>query len=190
MILLIDNYDSFTYNLYQYFLMLGQEVRVERNDALSLEEVEGLNPSLVVLSPGPGRPAGAGISLPLVKRSIGRWPLLGICLGMQAIAESFGGSICHSDEPVHGKTSSIQHTGRGLFSGLPTPMRVTRYHSLMVAPESLPACLEVTATTDQGVVMGIAHKEYPITGVQFHPEAVLTEHGLPLLANSIPRRTG
>ena len=185
MILLIDNYDSFTYNLYQYFLMLGEEVVVVRNDALTLRDVEEIQPSLLVLSPGPGNPDKAGLSLSLVHHSIGRWPLLGICLGMQTIAQAFGGRIVCGKEPVHGKTSLLQHHQRGLFAGLPVPLLVTRYHSLVVEGSSLPDCLEVTAQTEDGVVMALRHRKYPIAGVQFHPEAVLTECGFELLKNSL-----
>ncbi|MCB9893082.1 MAG: aminodeoxychorismate/anthranilate synthase component II [Planctomycetes bacterium] len=191
MLLLLDNYDSFTFNLAQYFMELGEEVRVVRNDELSVEEALALKPDRVCISPGPGRPSGAGITLELIAACAGKAPLLGVCLGHQAIAEHFGGKVVHAPTLMHGKTSRIVHEGEGVFKGLPSPFTATRYHSLAVEPESVPDCLEVTARTEdgpstgsgQGVIMGLRHKELTIEGVQFHPEAILTEHGHALLRN-------
>jgi len=183
MILLIDNYDSFTYNLYQYFEELGAECRVVRNDALSVDEVSKIRPQGIVLSPGPGNPDGAGICIPLI-RSLGpQFPILGICLGHQAIGAAFGGKVTHARQLRHGKTSPITHEGTGLFRGLSNPFKATRYHSLVVEADSMPSCLAVTATTEDGVVMGIRHREYAVQGVQFHPESILTEGGKTLLSN-------
>ena len=183
MLLLIDNYDSFTFNLAQYFMELGEEVRVVRNDELSVAEALALDPDRVCISPGPGRPAGAGLTLELIAACAGKRPLLGVCLGHQAIAEHFGGNVIHAPSLMHGKTSQIFHEGAGVFKGLPSPFTATRYHSLTVDPESLPECLEVTARTEDGVIMGLRHKESSVESVQFHPEAILTEHGHDLLAN-------
>jgi anthranilate synthase/phosphoribosyltransferase len=184
MILIIDNYDSFTWNLYQYLCELAaEEVRVVRNDRLSLEEVERLAPSRLVLSPGPGRPEGAGISLEAVRRFAGRIPILGVCLGHQAIAQAFGARIVQARRIVHGKTEQVNLDGRGLFRGIPLPATVTRYHSLVVDPDSLPEQLEVTATSLDGEIMGLRHREHPVEGVQFHPESVGTPVGKRLLAN-------
>jgi anthranilate synthase component 2 len=187
MILLLDNYDSFTFNLYQYLGELGAELRVERNDALSMEEALALAPDAVVISPGPGVPKDAGISLGLV-RSV-TVPLLGVCLGHQAIGEAFGGEVVRG-RPMHGKTSKVHHDSRGLFAGLPTPFTATRYHSLVVKSDTLPSCLEVSAWTEDGVVMGLRHKDLPIDGVQFHPESFLTEVGKDLLRNFLRRAPG
>jgi anthranilate synthase component 2 len=180
MLLLLDNYDSFTFNLAQYFMELGEDVRVVRNDELTVDQVLALKPDRVCISPGPGRPAGAGITLPLIAAC--KVPLLGVCLGHQAIAEHFGGRIVHAPPLMHGKTSQIKHESKGVFAGLPTPFKATRYHSLIVEPASLPACLEITARVGD-VIMGLRHRTLPIQGVQFHPEAILTEHGHALLRN-------
>jgi anthranilate synthase component 2 len=183
MILLIDNYDSFTYNLVQYLGELGERVRVVRNDELSVGEIEALAPERIVLSPGPCTPNEAGVSLELVRRMAGRVPLLGVCLGHQAIGQAFGGRVVHAKTLMHGKVSSIHHTGAGVFRGLPSPYQATRYHSLAIERESCPADLEVTAWTDDGEIMGVRHRSLPIEGVQFHPESILTEHGHALLRN-------
>lgn len=183
MLLLIDNYDSFTFNLAQYFLELGQDVRVVRNDKLTVDELLALRPERVCISPGPGRPGQAGVTLKLIAQVAGKLPLLGVCLGHQAIAEYFGGAVHHAPSLMHGKTSPIHHNGEGLFKGLPSSFTATRYHSLAVDPNTLPDCLEVTARTDDGVIMGLRHKTMPVTGVQFHPEAILTQHGHRLLEN-------
>lgn len=183
MLLMIDNYDSFTYNLVQYLGELGQEVKVVRNDAIDLGEVERLAPERIVISPGPCTPNEAGISLPLIKAFAGRIPILGVCLGHQSIGQAFGGRIVHARELMHGKTSPIFHAGKGVFRGLPNPFTATRYHSLVIERESLPDCLEVTAWTEDGEIMGVRHKTLAVEGVQFHPESVLTEHGHELLRN-------
>lgn len=183
MILLIDNYDSFTYNLCQYIEMLGARCRVVRNDEIALAEIEDLSPSRIVLSPGPGRPGDAGITLSAVSHFAGRIPILGVCLGHQAIGEAFGGKVIRAPMPCHGKLSTIHHVSRNIFSGIANPMTVARYHSLMIDEESLPPCLEVTARTDDGLIMGIRHREFEIEGVQFHPESVATDHGLRLMRN-------
>jgi anthranilate synthase component 2 len=183
MLLLLDNYDSFTYNLYHYLGELGAETIVRRNDALSVEDALALAPDAIVISPGPCDPDRAGISLDLVRAASDVCPILGVCLGHQAIAQAFGGKIVRAPEIMHGKLSSIEHDGRGLFQGLPSPFRATRYHSLIAEPASLPACLAVTARTAEGVIMAIAHRERPIWGVQFHPESIETEHGHRLLEN-------
>jgi len=179
----IDNYDSFTYNLVQYLGELGAEPAVYRNDALTVDQVAALDPAAIVLSPGPGAPAAAGITPAVIRQYAGRWPILGVCLGHQAIGEVFGGRVGRAPRPVHGKTSWVHHDGRGVFAGLPNPFEATRYHSLVVAPESVPACLEVSAWTDDGLVMGLRHRTLPVDGVQFHPESVLTAAGKGLLAN-------
>ncbi len=183
MLLLIDNYDSFTYNLAQYLGELGAEVRVERNDALSVDEVARLAPSRIVISPGPCTPNEAGISLALIARLAGKMPILGVCLGHQAIGQAFGGKVVRAPRVMHGKTSPIEHDGSGLFRGITSPMQATRYHSLVVEPESLPAALAVTARTAEGEIMGLAHKTLPVWGVQFHPESILTVDGKALLRN-------
>jgi anthranilate synthase component II len=181
MLLMIDNYDSFTYNLVQYFGELGEEVVVKRNDEVTLDEVEAMHPARIVVSPGPCTPAQAGISVPLIERFSGDIPLLGVCLGHQSIGQAFGARIVHAKELMHGKTSAISHTGQGVFRGLPNPFLATRYHSLVIERESLPDCLEITAWTPDGEIMGVRHKSLPVEGVQFHPEAILTEHGHELL---------
>lgn len=183
MLLMIDNYDSFTYNLVQYFGELGEDVRVYRNDEITLEQIEQLKPERIVLSPGPCTPNEAGISVPLLKQFAGKLPILGVCLGHQSIGAAFGGKIVRAQQVMHGKTSPVHHTGQGVFAGLPNPFTVIRYHSLAIERASLPECLEVTAWTDDGEIMGVRHKQYEIQGVQFHPESILTEHGHALLKN-------
>jgi para-aminobenzoate synthetase component II len=184
-ILLIDNYDSFTYNLVQYFGMLGHAIRVVRNNMITLGEIQQMQPDQVVLSPGPCTPNEAGISLDLVQTFKGSIPILGICLGHQVLAQACGARIVEAAEPVHGKVHAIMHNNRGVFKGLPTPLQVTRYHSLLVDKESLPGCFEITAETVNGEIMGLQHKDYALEGVQFHPEALLTEKGLEILDNFI-----
>ena len=183
MLLMIDNYDSFTYNLVQYLGELGEEVSVFRNDEITLEQVEALHPSRIVISPGPCTPNEAGISVPLIRRFAGKLPILGVCLGHQSIGQAFGGKIVHAGQLMHGKTSDIRHNDSGVFHGLPDPLTATRYHSLVIEKKSLPACLEVTAWTDDGEIMGVRHRDLPVEGVQFHPESILTEKGHELLAN-------
>jgi len=183
MLLLIDNYDSFTYNLVQYFGELGADVHVHRNDVLTLDQIATWEPEQIVISPGPCTPSEAGISVPLIRRFAGRIPLLGVCLGHQAIGQAFGGNIVRASHVMHGKVSPVVHDGRGVFTGLPSPLTATRYHSLAIERASMPACLEITATSDDGEVMGVRHREWPVEGVQFHPEAILTEHGHALLRN-------
>lgn len=186
-LLMIDNYDSFTYNLYQYLAELGADVLVLRNDEISAEEAEALAPSHVVISPGPCTPREAGISNAVVERLGPRVPLLGVCLGHQCIGEVFGGRVVRAREPVHGKVARIRHGGAGIFRGLPNPFEATRYHSLIVERATLPASLEITAETDDGLIMGLRHREYPIDGVQFHPESILTPAGKDLLRNFLER---
>ncbi len=184
MILVIDNYDSFTYNLVQYLGELGAEMSVRRNDEVTLEEVEEkLRPERILISPGPGTPDDAGITLPLIERFAGRVPLLGVCLGHQAIGEVFGGRVVRAPVPVHGKSSEICHDGKTIFEGLEYRFRAGRYHSLIVERETLPECLEISATTPDGLIMGLRHRELPVEGVQFHPESILTTEGKTLLAN-------
>ncbi|MFN0315605.1 MAG: aminodeoxychorismate/anthranilate synthase component II [Burkholderiales bacterium] len=183
MLLMIDNYDSFTYNLVQYLGELNQEVVVYRNDAITLEEVERLRPERIVVSPGPCTPNEAGVSVPLIQRFAGRIPILGVCLGHQSIGQALGGKIVHAKQVMHGKTSPIHHTSTGVFAGLPQDFNATRYHSLVIERESLPAELEITAWTQDGEIMGVRHKSHALEGVQFHPESILTEHGHALLAN-------
>jgi anthranilate synthase component 2 len=183
MLLLLDNYDSFTYNLYHYLGELGAEVLVRRNDAVTVAEAMQLRPEAIVISPGPCDPDRAGISLGLVRAAADVCPVLGVCLGHQAIAQAFGGRIVRAPEVMHGKLSAIEHHGRNLFQELPTPFRATRYHSLIADPGSLPSCLEVTAWTDDGVIMALAHRTRPIYGVQFHPESIETKEGHRLLGN-------
>ena len=183
MVLMIDNYDSFTYNLVQYLGELGAAVTVVRNDEASVDEVARLRPERIVISPGPCTPNEAGISLATIERLGGRIPLLGVCLGHQAIGQAFGGKVVHAQTLMHGKTSPIHHVGAGVFRGLPSPFVATRYHSLAVARDSLPDCLEVTAWTEDGEIMGLRHKTLAVEGVQFHPESILTEHGHALLKN-------
>jgi len=183
MILMIDNYDSFTYNLVQYLGELGAEVVVRRNDAITLDEVEALHPAAVVISPGPCTPNEAGVSVPLLKRFAGRFPILGVCLGHQSLGAAFGGEIVRAERIMHGKTSPIEHDGKSIFAELSNPFDATRYHSLVVRRETLPACLEVSAWTAQGEIMALRHRELPVEGVQFHPESILTLEGKRLLGN-------
>ena len=186
MLLMIDNYDSFTYNLVQYFGELGQEVVVYRNDEISINEIEGLNPNYIVISPGPCTPNEAGISLELIKKFAGKFPILGVCLGFLAIVQSFGGNIIGAQKIMHGKVSPVHHTSKSVFKGLKNPLNATRYHSLVAEKTTLPDCFEVTAWTntesgDIEEIMGVRHNSYPIEGVQFHPESILTEHGHQML---------
>ena len=185
MILIVDNYDSFTYNLVQYFGELGCALMVKRNDAVSLDEISSLRPTHVCISPGPGRPAQAGLSNDIVREFSARVPLLGVCLGHQCIGEVFGGKIVAAPRLLHGKTSQIQHNGSGVFANLPNPFTATRYHSLIVSPDSVPDCLEVTAQTSEGEIMGLSHRDFPVHGVQFHAESILTPEGKKLLANFV-----
>jgi anthranilate synthase component 2 len=188
MILVIDNYDSFTYNLVQYLGELGAEVRVFRNDELSVEKIASLSPSHIVISPGPCTPNEAGITLATIERVAGRIPILGVCLGHQAIGQAFGGKVVRAKQVMHGKTSRIRHDGLGVFSQIENHFVATRYHSLVVERESLPACLEISAESEDGEIMGLRHRSAPLEGVQFHPEALLTEHGHKLLQNFIQGR--
>lgn len=183
MLLMIDNYDSFTYNLVQYLGELGEEVQVVRNDEIDLDRVAALRPDHIVISPGPCTPAEAGVSVPLIRRFAGQVPILGVCLGHQSIGAAFGGRIVHAKQLMHGKTSQILHKDVGVFRSLPNPFRATRYHSLVIERASLPDCLEITAWTDDEEIMGVRHKTLPLEGVQFHPESILTEYGHDLLAN-------
>jgi anthranilate synthase component II len=186
MLLLLDNYDSFTYNLYHYLGDLGQRAEVRRNDAVTVDQAMAMRPDAIVISPGPCDPDRAGISLELVRAAAGVCPILGVCLGHQAVAQAFGGRIVRAGTVMHGKLSAVEHDGQGILEGVASPFAATRYHSLVVAPDSLPACLNVTARTD-GVIMAIEHKELPIFGVQFHPESIETEHGHQLLRNFLAR---
>ena len=183
MLLMIDNYDSFTYNLVQYFGELGEDVRVYRNDAIALAEIARLAPDRIVISPGPGNPSQAGVSLAAIREFVGRIPLLGVCLGHQSIGEAFGGKVVHAKRLMHGKVSPVFHNDVGVFRGLPNPVVCTRYHSLAVERESLPDCLEITAWTEDGEIMGIRHKTHITEGVQFHPESIMTPVGKRLLKN-------
>lgn len=183
MLLMIDNYDSFTYNLVQYFAELGEEVNVIRNDEIDVAGIGDLHPQHIVVSPGPCTPNEAGVSVPLINEFAGTTPILGVCLGHQSIGQAFGGKIVRAKELMHGKTSMIHHLNVGVFKGLPNPFRATRYHSLVIERKSLPDCLEITAWTDDGEIMGVRHKTLNVEGVQFHPESILTEHGHALLAN-------
>lgn len=183
MLLMIDNYDSFTYNLVQYFGELGEEIEVFRNDKVSLSEIEKLNPEILVISPGPGTPKDAGISLDLINHFTGKLPILGVCLGHQCIGESFGGNIVPAPRLMHGKTSLIHHDGKDIFNELPNPLEATRYHSLIIEKETLPDCLEINAWTEEQEIMGVKHKECSVWGVQFHPESILTTSGKKLLNN-------
>jgi anthranilate synthase component 2 len=183
MLLMIDNYDSFTYNLVQYLGELGEDVRVSRNDEITLEAIEALAPGRIVISPGPCTPNEAGISLALIGRFAGRIPILGVCLGHQAIGQAFGGRVVHAKTLMHGKVSKIHHEGAGVFRGLPSPFEATRYHSLAIERASCPAQLEITAWTQDGEIMGVRHRNLAVEGVQFHPESILTEHGHALLRN-------
>ncbi len=187
MLLMIDNYDSFTYNLVQYFGELGEEVRVVRNDAVTLDEIDAIGADRICLSPGPSTPSQAGICVPLLQRFAGRLPILGVCLGHQAIGEAFGGRVVRAARVMHGKTDAVTHVDSGVFATLPSPFTVTRYHSLAIERETLPECLEVTAWSDDGTIMGVRHRRFDIEGVQFHPEAILTEHGHRLLENFLAR---
>lgn len=190
MLLMIDNYDSFTYNLVQYLGELGEEIRVFRNDKITLREIEEMNPGRIVISPGPCTPKEAGISIETIRHFAGKIPLLGVCLGHQSIGAAFGGEIIRAPRLMHGKTSTIHHDGRTLFQGLPNPFEATRYHSLLIKKDTLPRCLEITAWTDMGEIMGVRHKEFILEGVQFHPESILTTVGKDLLRNflSLGRR--
>jgi len=183
MLLMLDNYDSFTYNLVQYFGELGEDVRVYRNDQITIDEIEALKPDHICVSPGPCSPAEAGISVALIQHFAGRIPLLGVCLGHQAIGAAFGGKIVRAKEIMHGKTSLVTHRGTDVFRGLPSPFTVIRYHSLAIERETLPDCLAVTAETADGEIMGVRHKTLPVYGVQFHPESILSEHGHDMLRN-------
>ena len=189
MLLMIDNYDSFTYNLVQYFGELGEDVRTFRNDEITLDAIAALKPDRICISPGPCTPHEAGVSVPLLQRFAGQLPILGVCLGHQSIGAAFGGKVVRAQEVMHGKTSLIEHTGAGVFEGLPTPYTVTRYHSLSIERSSLPACLEVTAWTDDGEIMAVRHRGFAIEGVQFHPESILSEHGHALLRNFVNMKT-
>ncbi|MBM4406608.1 MAG: aminodeoxychorismate/anthranilate synthase component II [Chloroflexi bacterium] len=190
MILLIDNYDSFTYNLYQYLCELGEEVRVARNDKITIAQIERLKPDHIVISPGPGAPKDAGVSNAAIRTFAGRVPILGVCLGHQCIGEVYGATVAGAGEIVHGKTSQVMHDGKGLFKGLPNPFEAIRYHSLAIQPETVPDCLEVTAKSDSGVIMGVRHKGLLIEGVQFHPESILTTVGKDLLRNFLAMGKG
>ena len=183
MLLMIDNYDSFTYNVYQYLCDLGEKVKVVRNDKTSLAQIRRWAPAGIVISPGPGNPDGAGLTLDIIEEFAGDIPILGICLGHQSIAQAFGGKVVRAKKMMHGKLSEIRHNGRGLFKGLPKDLTVTRYHSLVVKPESMPSCLKVSAETDDGVIMAIKHTRYPVFGIQFHPESYMTQEGLKILEN-------
>ncbi len=185
MILMIDNYDSFTYNLVQYMGELGADIRVERNDRISIDEIESLAPKKIVISPGPCTPAKAGISVEVIKCFSGKVPVLGVCLGHQSVGAAFGGEIIKAGKLMHGKTSEVRHDGKTLFKGLPNPFTATRYHSLVLNRKTLPDCFEITAESDDNEIMGIRHKELPVEGVQFHPESILTPDGKDLLKNFI-----
>lgn len=188
MILVIDNYDSFTYNLVQYLGELGEEVTVRRNDEIDLAGIEALQPDHILISPGPCTPNEAGITLDLIERFKGVIPIFGVCLGHQAIGQAFGGKVIRAERLMHGKTSPIHHQGQSVFAGLPSPFTATRYHSLIVERESLPECLEITAETEEGEIMGLRHKDYAVEGVQFHPESIITEHGHQMLRNFLSRK--
>lgn len=183
MIILLDNYDSFTYNLYQYLSELGAEVLVKRNDEISIQEIAEMAPEKIVISPGPCTPHEAGISVALIRELGDRFPILGVCLGHQSIGAAYGGSVVRAPVVMHGKLSAIHHDGAGVFAGLPAPFPATRYHSLIVQREDLPECLEVTAWTEDGLIMGMRHRDYPVQGVQFHPESIMTSAGKDLLRN-------
>ncbi len=186
-VLLIDNYDSFTYNLYQYLSELGGEVRVVRNDAVTLEEIEGMAPERIVISPGPCTPSEAGISTEVVRHFGPRVPLLGVCLGHQCIGVAYGATVAGAGEIMHGKTSAIHHDGQGVFAGLPNPLEGIRYHSLAIVPDTVGEELEVTARTDRGVIMAVRHRQHPVEGIQFHPESIVTQCGKELLLNFLQR---
>jgi para-aminobenzoate synthetase component 2 len=182
-ILMIDNYDSFTYNLVQYLGVLGSAVEVHRNDKITLDEIETMKPERIVISPGPGTPQSAGITISIIERFYHKVPILGVCLGHQAIGAAFGGRVLHAARIMHGKTSEISHDGKGVFRDLPDPITATRYHSLAVERKSLPSCLEVSAEAEDGEIMGLRHREYPVEGIQFHPESILTKEGMNILRN-------
>ena len=188
MLLVIDNYDSFTYNIVQYFGMLGVEQKVVRNDAITVAEALALKPERVVISPGPCTPSEAGVSLDIIAAFCGKAPLLGVCLGHQSIGQHFGGRVIRASELMHGKTSPVFHDGRDLFEGMPNPFDATRYHSLIVERATLPACLEITAHTEDGTIMGLRHREMPVWGVQFHPESIATQDGMRILENFLKLR--
>jgi len=185
MLLMIDNYDSFTYNLVQYFGELGQDVRVHRNDEITVDEVAAMKPDHIVISPGPCTPNEAGISVATIQRFAGQIPILGVCLGHQSIGQAFGGRIIRAKQLMHGKTSLVHHNDTSVFRGLPNPFTATRYHSLVIERETLPDCLEITAWTADGEIMGVRHRDLPVEGVQFHPESILTEHGHAMLGNFV-----
>lgn len=187
MILVIDNYDSFTYNLVQYLGELGEEVTVRRNDEIDLQGIQDMQPDHILISPGPCTPNEAGITLSIIERFKGQIPIFGVCLGHQAIGQVFGGNVIRAERLMHGKTSPILHNGESVFAGLPSPFTATRYHSLIVERESLPDCLEITAETEEGEIMGLRHKEYAVEGVQFHPESIITDHGHQILRNFLNR---
>lgn len=188
LILMLDNYDSFVYNLVQYLKEMGSEVAVYRNDSIDVSAIERMSPGHIIISPGPCTPDEAGVSLEVVRHFAGKIPILGVCLGHQSIGQAFGGRVVRADRPMHGKTSAIRHDGRGVYRGLPQDLVVGRYHSLVVSPQGLPDCLEVTAFTDSGEIMGIRHREYYVEGVQFHPESILTYHGKEMLNNFLHPR--
>ena len=190
MILVVDNYDSFTYNLVQYLAQAGAVVRVHRNDALGIDDIVALDPEGILISPGPGTPDQAGISLPIVRELAGRFPIFGVCLGHQTIGQVYGGRVVRASRLMHGRTSPILHRGEGVFRGLPSPFAATRYHSLLVERESLPDVLAITAETEEGEIMGLRHRELDVEGVQFHPESFLTEHGHALIGNFLARLRG
>ncbi|MBW4084913.1 aminodeoxychorismate/anthranilate synthase component II [Paenibacillus sp. S150] len=190
MILVIDNYDSFTYNLVQYLGELGEEVKVSRNDEITIQEIEALAPDHILISPGPCTPNEAGISLELLQHFKGVIPMFGVCLGHQAIGQAFGGNVIRAERLMHGKTSPIHHNGTSVFEGLESPFTATRYHSLIVERDTLPDCLEITAETAEGEIMALRHRDYPIEGVQFHPESIITDHGHTMLRNFLKRRAG
>jgi anthranilate synthase/aminodeoxychorismate synthase-like glutamine amidotransferase len=182
-ILMIDNYDSFTYNLVQYLGVLGSEVEVHRNDKITMDEIESMKPERIVISPGPGTPQSAGITIPVIERFHSKVPILGVCLGHQGIGAAFGGRVVHAVRLMHGKTSEISHDGKSIFRDLPDPFIATRYHSLAIERESLPSCLEVSAVAEDGEIMGLRHREYRVEGIQFHPESILTKEGMSILQN-------
>jgi anthranilate synthase/aminodeoxychorismate synthase-like glutamine amidotransferase len=188
MLFMLDNYDSFVYNLYQYFGMLGETMEVRRNDKTTVAEIEAMKPSAIIISPGPCTPTEAGISMEVIRHFAGKVPILGVCLGHQSIGQVFGGNVIRAPEIVHGKVSQIHHDGKSVFSGVENPFIATRYHSLIIERKSIPDCLEISAWTEEGLIMGVRHKEYPVEGVQFHPESILTENGMRLLENFLKLR--